>query len=546
MALLTTKKLFYIFQEYEPSKLLTWEIVRSFHPTHISVLLYILENVKNSSKLMPYAHEYVNYRKYVDNDEEFNRTNVIFKTDMKTKLTLLKVNSNRIINYINDDVVSKLYETHDELDCTTIIGLFFEILEINAKPEHEYNLDINDRIMLNNLCTNEYGKFVKNVEYFLLPDDMQNDRNKHVSIHDRRSVTERFREYFHCLHRQGINRDLYYSGNMDVRSFRSLNRIKCKLIYERPIREQMDYIIQPLYRGYRVVINYNEHETRVYNTYSELLQGFLYTLKLNVPVTFEAIIMPNDKNGNPCAWMYAPISYGNYTIAIVDIFRINDKLLLNEPFENRIKYIRKLCISEKCRYRDSIKLILCDNRNLETNSWDKIYHDNCEKNDLLKPIVGVVFRRKLALCEEAPDSLYFPLNTFYDTLTNNLKKVDGDVSTRNYGQLRYNLDMSDNRTVCIVYAHDKNYYYVCKFDRFCYHFIHAARIERLSDIERKTIKYRQEPLFVLNAMQPAMGILLLRVYYNVYGIKNYKIVGCDVKLTTSIFDIPYNDELFFD
>jgi len=51
------KHLHDIFDNYQPSKVLVWEIVRTMHPVHCAALLFILENVIKSNKAETLTYE---------------------------------------------------------------------------------------------------------------------------------------------------------------------------------------------------------------------------------------------------------------------------------------------------------------------------------------------------------------------------------------------------------------------------------------------------------------------------------------------------------
>lgn len=114
--------------------------------------------------------------------------------------------------------------------------------------------------------------------------------------------------------------------------------------------------------------------------------------------------------------------------------------------------------------------------------------------------------------------------------------------------------MSEICTVIIIYAHDDDYYNTCVYDRKKYKFIYEASMEKLTDHWREPLRYRNDPIYVHDAVIMPMGVAFLRVYHNYNdNYKNFNskncskrtILGYEHKLTISMYDVPYKSHCWF-
>lgn len=515
MSVLLVSDLLKVFDNYEPSRTRVWEIVRTVHPVHCAALLYLLENVSKSRKATAL--------KLPTSEDKVPAPDRVYKTAVKPTLNLTRVTVTRQVRPVPQHGNSYIYDLRDACGNLTVIGLMHIVRDNNAFER----LTLEERVVMHNLRTAYYTQFVHNVQHFLLPDDMHCNRNEFETA-DIRNITQKFLQYYHSL---GVTDNdtrsdagFYYCGNLNPKSFRYITRPPCRQMDRRPVDLETDYIVQPLYQGYRVVINSNERETRCYNCYGDLLQSFLYDVRFTVNATFEAIVLPLDRDKRLRSWRYG-VHNKTMAIFVVDVFRVDHHILVHLPFGERAAHIQRIG-------GDNV-------RQPPTEcTWDSLERSYHSRADLFDPVVGVVVRHKQASCADPPLAYRFNMTTCYDFLTNTVTRLAGSVSLKEFQRVHFNLDMADRRTVCTVYAHDETHYYVCTFDRRRYQFVHYAVLDRLTDIARRKPKYRQEPIYVIGAKCIPMGVMFLRVYYSKHDLS---IVGFEQKLTTSMYDVPYQD-----
>lgn len=512
--MLLASDLLRVFDEnYEPSRARVWEIVRTVHPVHCAALLYLLDNVKKSRNATP-------LRLPSTEEVETPRSDGadrVYETAVRPTLNMTRVAVTRQLIPSTRDVDAYIYDPRDASGNLTVIGLLHVVRDGAREP-----LTLRDRVALHNLRTHYCTQFVNNVRYFLLPDDMQANRNEFGTV-DARSVTEKFLHYYHSLAADGDKSGCY----LNPKSLRYVTRSPLTAIDARPADSERDYIVQPLYQGYRVVVNCNERETRCYNCYGELLQGFLYNARFTVNATFEAIVLPVDRDGRMRSWRYGAARTDGkkaHVLVVVDVFRIDHRLLVQSPFCERAAHIRSVDGTHVRLYAQS--------------GWDALERAYYDRADLYDPVVGVVIRHKQSGCGVPPQAYRFNMTTCYDFLTDTVHRLVGRVTLKEFQRVHFNLDMADRRTVCTVYAHDESHYYVCTFDRKRYQFVHCAVLDRLSDIAHRRPKYTSEPVYVVGARLMPMGVTFMRVYYTEL---DRTIVGFEQKLTASMYDVPYRD-----
>lgn len=511
MSTLLVSDLLKVFDNYEPSRTRVWEIVRTVHPVHCAALLYLLENVSKSRKATA-------LKLPRDDDDSVAIPDVVYKTAVTPTLNLTRATVTRQLRPEPRHDSTHIYDLRDASGNLTVIGLMHVVRDNNAFER----LTLEERVAMHNLRTAYYTQFVHNVQHFLLPDDMHASRNDFDTA-DARNVTQKFLQYYHAL---SVTDDagLCYCGNLNPKSFRYVTRPPCRRIDRRPVDLDSDYVVQPLYQGYRVVINSTERETRCYNCYGDLLHGFLYDVRFTANATFEAVVLPTDGDKRLRSWRYGARNKA-LVVFVVDVFRVDHHVLVQLPFVERAEHIRRI---GGANVRQPPTECTWD-------SLERAYHDRA---DLFDPVVGVVVRHKRASCADPPQAYRFNMTACYDFLTNTVTRLAGSVSLKEFQRVHFNLDMADRRTVCTVYAHDELHYYACRFDRRRYQFVHCAVLERLADIAGRKPKYRQEPIYVIGAKRLPMGVMFLRVYYSKHDLS---VVGFEQKLTTSMYDVPYRD-----
>lgn len=496
---------FKIFHNYEHSKLRLFEIIRIFHPHHIAALIYMIENIKKSKSVEPYIPDNLNLS-LVIKDEILNFT-------QKTTFSLTRC-----------EVLTKIFpnvSNNNEKNELTILD-FMKLFKRNDKK----SFDFYSKILLNNLCTNLYSSFINNITV-QFPDFMQYDRNEFEKSNT--PIVQKFLEYYKI-----INNESSLISNSNPRNFRFIFRKKEKQILEKP-QNINDYIVQPLYQGFSLVIYTTKNYTRAYNRYGELIKKLLYNELFDIDATFEIILLPtNTKNDLKC-WRYW--DYRNsYKIIVVDVFRIENQIFTHLPFSERSKYI-SLIKGKNVVYFDDL------------NTIEKIEDEYTKNINLFSPIVGIMFKKKMNTYEKQSEAYYFNLNYYYDFLKNKHDKFDGIISilpnVLNYS-IHIKYEMAEYRTVCIVYNDDNEFFYVCSFDYDVLHFKHVGKIPKLK-YDNKNYKYSVVNIHVVNSQTIIKGIMYMRVYFNkkIDSNKNYidndeksKIIGYEFKKTTSMYDIP--------
>lgn len=490
---------FKIFYNYEPSKLRLFEIIRNIHPHHTAALIYLIENIKKSNKILP----------YIPNDLNMSFKNEDYIINLCEKTTFSLSRCIVLSNYFPDKEYNNLYDK-----TLTIL----EFLQLFKNNKNFINSNNNCKILLNNLCTQLYNKFIDNIKV-QFPDYMQPDRNEWTK--DEQPLVIKFLDYYKTLKNECIT-----VTNLNPKTFRFVFRSKNKQIFEKP-NNLSDYDVQPLYQGFRVVVYTNKHYTRIYNCHGELIKSCLYNEPFNIDATFEAILLPIDKTGQIKSWRYWPYKTG-YKFVVVDIFRIKNQMFTHLPQYERTKHI---------------PLITGDNiHKCDLNTMDKIERMYYNKLSLFNPIAGFIFKKTQSLCNETSYALYFNLNFYYHFMKNTYNTIEGDFSVLP-NNINYNMhikyEMSDYRTVCIIYSDDHDYYYVCKFNLDIFQFVHVGKIKKLPTDNKKP-NYQTINLFVVDCKNLVKGVLYLRVYFNnMNSVKS--LIGYEHKFTTSMHDIPsYN------
>lgn len=425
-------------------------------------------------------------------------------------------------------------------------------------------------LVMNNICTSVYYSFVQHIEYYLMRDEStQTDRNEFTSSTSINDMTQSFLRYFNALYfilshhasiveKVGLLTDRFckdyesvrdidlpqLSTDIDAKRFRYLLRPRPQRCLERLFDtlthvDRRAVVVQPRFAGMFVVIHTHGDQSRCYNRYGDLLINFLYTVRFNKSATFEAVIVPLDGNGHVRNWRYWPFKK-SIAIYITDVFRYEQNMLVHQPYGERRKRIESLSIVPN--KSGNVRLIR-DNRQIETPAeyWSTIESDYYTHHlDVLDPINGIIVRHVNDSIHDAPVEYRFNMKAYYDFQSDSLFSVHGDIGINDGRNIIFDLNMADYRTTCIVYAHDDSHFYICSYERSSiFQFYHAATLPRLvrSNSLRDPV-YKPENLYVLGARVPPMGLCYLRTYYD----KQDNIVGYDYKLTTSMYDVPYEYE----
>lgn len=315
-----------VFDNYESSKCLLWEIVRTFHPIHTAALLFCMENITKSYKsstLRVKTEPSCQSTKDLNNrDDKIDDDVRLMEIDESTtrpqrgvvlcctRPTLrLKRCERDYANLPNFRDTTDVTAGRDRFNNLTIFGLIRMMQNTNATTAFEdvASCTVYERIAMHNLRTRAYTQFSQNLLHQLLPEHMQQSRHEASSANGRMTESNdggcsdesgmhvKFLQFYESLCNDGA------SLQREARTFRQLNRPRPTHVHEKP-SNMHDYYVQPRYVGYNVVINATKTNTRTYNRYGELLHSVLYQKRFPTHATFEAIIVPLDESGRPRSW----------------------------------------------------------------------------------------------------------------------------------------------------------------------------------------------------------------------------------------------------
>lgn len=583
---LLIKDLLKIFDNYESSKCLLWEIVRTFHPIHTAALLFCMENITKSYKTNTLTIKTETPAQLTGNLNHLEKYNDVRLTEINEFTTLpqpgvvlccmrptlrLQQCERDYINLPNFKDMLNVTAERDQFGDLTIFGLI-RMLQTRSTTldDNETSCTVYERIVMHNLRTQMYTQFSQNILHHLLPEHMQQPRHEALSENNRTMTSDNNES---CMHMKFIQfYESIYNVDMPIhqesRTFRQINRPRPVYIYEKPAN-LYDYYVQPRYVGYNVVINATKTNTRTYNRYGELLHSVLYQKKFPLHATFEAMLVPLDESGRPRSWRYSRspntrasilkpastvmgcsgiMTCQNFILYVVDVFRVRDKLLINEPFHKRIRYARLLeCenvyVCNTCYGYDRGHVL-----------WDTLErgHNDLVTLDPFAPINGIVLRGKNDIAVRKSKQYVFSSNVIYNFQKNALTQVSGDCSMRLALDSYFSPAMAEQCTVVTIYAHDDQFYYVCRFDRNLFTFVHDVCLDRVCDIWRTHLRYTKDKVYIRDAKLIPMGIAFLRIYHN--DNRNFKnmrldsrrtIIAYESKITTSIYDVPFKRTLWF-
>lgn len=408
---------FKIFNNYEPTRIKIWEIVRSFDYIEIAKLLFLLENtvrdrkrcvislteeqieefiiqpqsnlkspyimgasssnsppspqqLSSSLPLLPTSSSSLPsssssssvaskvamadttkitncssnlYDRMYCNNSYYNQTVALSLTPSlriervqaeTTKVKWKKRNKPDHMLYENVQTTKTIHDNTNELIGHHYLDVTIDVI-MNALRNSTIILPITNvyaSILMHNLGTTFYGSFVGHIETLLLPENLQSDRNDTSRME---SITARFLQYHKMITE-------WHMLKLDSRSLRFVMIPPAQRIYNpNALLENAtsydDYVFQPLYQGFHVVVYGSCQETRCYNRYGELIHNIGYNLKLPLNCTFEGVILPLDHKQRIRSWRYWNFRH-SYIIYIVDVFRFEQEVLLDKPFKTRIVY----------------------------------------------------------------------------------------------------------------------------------------------------------------------------------------------------------------
>jgi len=239
-----------------------------------------------------------------------------------------------------------------------------------------------------------------------------------------------------------------------------------------------------------------------------------------------------------------------FVIIIVDVLRVNDVMLVDLPYKERMRYAQSLAkntdnviVAKTCSGSNATRLMTL----LEREHHDVGF-------DMFSPINGIMYRKKTSVAKIPPAQYLFSQSVLYNFHKDKFDRIYGSCSLNVPFDSYFPLDMAETCTIVTVYAHDDDYYYTCVYDRVKFIFTHEAIMDRTCDMWRKQIRYRNDLIYVRGAVIMPMGVAFMRVYHNynqthrLVGTDNRSkrvILGYEFKLTTSMYDVPYESCCWF-
>lgn len=514
-----------LFELYEPSRIITWEIIRTFHPYHVSALLFLLENLQTTK------HNSLEFNTNCDSFILIDGFIVDYKSTpicKKTYTPTLNLNQVNVIREKLSPNPIKTYNLERINNKLTIIGLLKIIMGNKTnKADLKKVLSISEQIAFHNLTTKNYKLFLSNFSSFLTSDDMQSDRNEIYKIP--LSITDKFFQYY-----MNISCDSAIQLTMSSKSMRCINRPyfkKINVLTNNCFNENT--ILQPLYRGFRLVLNsyktgQQKMTTRCYNIHGELMHNLLNNIDLNIDGTFEVVLLPLDKSGKIRSWNYWKFKH-SFILILTDAFRIESHYLCTYNYEKRYELARLAIENKANKTTNKLQIIPKD-----LTITDILQHNT--KLDYFNPVSGVVFREKNGNVMHTDNIYLFNTSTCYNYLTDKLENITGNISVRNYKLLHFPLNCVDYRITLCVYSHDDDYLYSCYYNREQLCFLPHLKLPRFPDTPNPT--YKSINLYIKHKPNTisVYGVAFIRVYHDSYGT----VVGYEEKLTSSMYDIPYN------
>lgn len=588
--LLTPEIIIKLYENYEPSKVKIWEMVRSFDPVDFSKLLYMLENVARNCRRELLTGTGGNNRYIIKQNVRDDDHTIILDFEPIIRLTPSIYYRNNVDekNYFAD---TSAWAKHNETSMSAAAGSACDITKImnDIRSGKRVNCETNDAviemIVHHNLSTTAYGRLLTDIKSLLLNENYHVDRNN-VGVANKMSSNNngtpflgRIRETSIVLQFLQFYKSMSYNNascvDNDPRGFRFLIVPPPTIIYNATDYYKMTHedsanvIIQPYYMGLRVNVYLSPTEAKIFNAHGELISSLsTLCLRSNNYCTFEAIVLPVDKNNVVRSYRYWPYR-SNIVVYIVDVYRVNQQMLINLPFVERISFAAPIVASSYLNnsspHATQLRLECIPSHLQCAKRLEAQFIQNC---DVFDPIVGIVVRNKMHVLiapknnATAAYAYKFNIRHGFDLLE--MKPIDlyklqvhDNVQTlRNY-RYYFNLDMADYKIVCLVYGHCDRFFYICEYNRQVQQFVHAAKLERHfvdrcvkinkscakttddSYSDDITIRYKPDRIYVLNNKTQPRGVLYLRVYYNIHR----HAIGYEIKLTDGRFKLPFKNHL---
>lgn len=555
--------IFLMFHYFEPSRAKLWEMTRRYNPIHIAAFLYLLSATRvRKSKMTGGDGEeetevvrepitlidselasFCNYRVFNINHslvanwlECLSTTTVAATTTTTTSLDVL---AERVITHKLKDSLCNLRSSRYHVFDITVLQLIRYLQRCIHGDNGVMRNQFAD-IIAHNLSTKLYQMFLENISFMLFSDNLHDSRGELSDLASRNVVQEYLRFYKMMSYRDAV---------VEPNKFRFVVIPRPTLVIDRPNELQVvgEYLFQPWYRGFHVIVNTTPTKTRCYNRHAELLQGWLASERYNLHSCFEAIILPISRcNNSYRSWRYWQYRY-SYRIMVVDVFRFEGIDLLSVPFESRLAYASRIS-SKHTRTA------------LTSKSWQEIEQLNAS-DDMYSSIRGIIARHKLhvplghydpncdAIVRQAADTqpyilaaqlaqlaifgYIFPIRTLGFDLYRRCHILP-NTSLTDYRCPHYNLDIAPNSFVVQVYAHLSNKYFICAYNIVAHQFEHVATLKRIeSDIV--VPRYRAERVYIVGAQAKTRGLLYMRLYFDT---RWQYFLGYEHKPTLGKYDVP--------
>lgn len=269
-----------------------------------------------------------------ENGNDYDYIDILRRTEYSSSNVNVRNDTGHLPS-IDNNCESNIYDVFDKFGNMTMFGLVCA----TSKRYLFDQMTLTDRLVAHNFASKCYDKFLNNVRHFLLPDEYQMNRNDtmfggsttktgdtfndsvvneleqtskiqntqrrnnaHIESLVSGDLTLKFLQFYNSFG-QG-SRDIEYANNLSARTFRNIIRPHTIELDTLPESVDNKFILQPLLRGYRVVINSTQKTTRVYNCYGNLINSYLPNRLFDDHATFEAIILPVDSYGFVHSWHY--------------------------------------------------------------------------------------------------------------------------------------------------------------------------------------------------------------------------------------------------
>nr|WOJ45378.1 GrBNV gp48-like protein [Apis mellifera nudivirus] len=539
--------IFLMFHYFEPSRAKLWEMTRRYNPIHIAAFLYLLSITR--------------VRKSIAKKEAVRDPITLIESELKSfcNYRVFNINQSLTVDWVeclllNEDILAErviVQKPKDSL-CNVRSARYhvyditvLQLIRYLQRCIHGDNGVLRNRfadIIAHNLATKLYQMFLENISFMLFSDNLHSSRGELSDLASRCVVQEYLRFYKMMHHRDAI---------VEPNKFRFVVIPRPTLVIDRPneLNTVGEYIFQPWYRGFHVIVNTTPTKTRCYNRHAELLQGWLASERYNFHSCFEAIILPTSRCNNTYrSWRYWQYRY-SYRIMVVDVLRYEGIDLLNVPFESRLSYISRIRSKHTCVA-------------LTSRSWQEIEQLNTTNDDMYSSIRGIIARHKLhvPLGRYDPNSDEIIRQEVEETqpciLAAQLSQVSifgyifpvrilgydlyqrchilSTTSLTNYRCPHYNLDVAPNSFVVQVYAHLSSRYFICAYNIAAHQFEHVATLRRIeSDIV--VPRYRAERVYIVGAQVKTRGLLYMRLYFDT---RWQHFLGYEHKPTLGKYDVP--------